>query len=354
MGVIHKGRWSPLQVLDEKDLGLVHEANEVFWQSEYRIEYAALRNQNFWRMQTSKKVMPDGKKQNTSVQWASQEQVVDHFARQVGPAYGVLAVHPVFYGMRPHKEEAPLPVRSVGASLRLAKGVTFEAYDDAHCGEVQAIFERNEHGVAGTPLGVYRSGNFKVLFLGGENFLTEKLPSDSKIPNMVVKRSNLMQRNRLVGHYTLPYAHSSNVANDRLVSLAELKRFIETEGADMLVVEQNHADSKALKDLNQFGLPLVLLVPDSANDDQTSQADWVISISDILSKYEGRAQLRLETGLLSYEGHNQVSIAINSYCLEKLETSIQKSEQETGLMQSRPWWLKAWGRLASPKTFGFF
>jgi hypothetical protein len=29
--VIHHGKWAPLQVLDEKEMGLNYEANEIFW-----------------------------------------------------------------------------------------------------------------------------------------------------------------------------------------------------------------------------------------------------------------------------------------------------------------------------------
>ncbi len=109
--VVWNGKWAPLQVLDEKELGLIYEANNIMDRTDVPWEYGATRFTNSW---THLLYHRDTRKENEKARGFIPERKFkdqDDFVRRLGelkpPNFAILVVHPVYYGARLSPNSSP-------------------------------------------------------------------------------------------------------------------------------------------------------------------------------------------------------------------------------------------------------
>lgn len=184
--IVHNGRWAPLGVLDERELGLKYEANDVFWQPRIPVRYGVTWGVNRWWWEDEKCVP----RLRDPVAGASRfagyldyEEVKHRIDRLQGGEYLVLVVHPLYYGLRASQLEAPAhgcerrpttlnvdlgwetyaPLRVVCRTGRRADGTI----------EFQSANFANSHGQLDLPKPDSEESGRRVLLLGGTNVAGE-------------------------------------------------------------------------------------------------------------------------------------------------------------------------------------
>lgn len=108
--VVHKGKWAPLRVLNEEELGLVYEANDVFWQRHTPVEYGATRFVNVWRWNKHLRHRKEHPEAPETI-FVDQQRVINDIETMLPGRYVVLVVHPCYYGIRDHHTHSP-PMRA--------------------------------------------------------------------------------------------------------------------------------------------------------------------------------------------------------------------------------------------------
>jgi hypothetical protein len=169
---------TPLEVLDEAELGLTYEANDLFRQEGVPVRYGATRRANRWRWnlhQERLQAEPDAREDR----FIDQDRLLADIAGLEGDQWLVLNVHPLYYGARHAPTSAPaFRVERASEEISEALGwVTYEPHsvqaragDDAGRQEYQAINHTNEMGMLDVPKpGWGKPGELRVLVLGGTN-----------------------------------------------------------------------------------------------------------------------------------------------------------------------------------------
>ncbi len=104
--VVFEGKWTPLRVLDERELGLEYEGNEALWRNDTPMEYGALRVVNQWRwIAHSHRLRDDPRLPET--QFIDQARMIDEIMRLPPGRFVVLVVHPCYYGGRIGPRHSP-------------------------------------------------------------------------------------------------------------------------------------------------------------------------------------------------------------------------------------------------------
>jgi hypothetical protein len=188
MGVIHNGKWAPLQLLDEKELGLEYEANELFWQEHTPLFYGCLMAQNDWHMEHNKYALlsATGARAPWKFQPGTHDDLVDAVAALDGPAYVKLVVHPMHFGFRPSPDSGPWLAEKAVDEIRL--GTRCWA-GGGIAGQVAgaAVTRLNEFATTDRGLDCYRTADFRLAFFGHGNLATHRVSTDSKLPAVVAR-----------------------------------------------------------------------------------------------------------------------------------------------------------------------
>lgn len=104
--VTHEGRSAHLQVLDEQELGLTYEANEVFWQNQIPVRYAAIRSSDTWRW-SDKQSRADTDPSGAIEGFIDTATALENFSLVKPNEWLVLVVHPVYFGKRSTRSSTP-------------------------------------------------------------------------------------------------------------------------------------------------------------------------------------------------------------------------------------------------------
>ena len=211
--VTHRGKWAPLQILNEAEMGLTHEGNEVFWQTETKVRYYCLMHQAMWiRTDSLHGTLQAPAQRHKGVDsWVSQEELVDDARHIPNGDYAVIVVHPLHYGTRPTKLDSPYKAvaRSVTPSgqwlnaLTKAQGgapstktVTVKNENgrdsEIYTGmlgdhvEFSSVYVRDELGGFDRPQSRLTDGDIRFVFAGRKNFAAQSLPTDSKLSQMTL------------------------------------------------------------------------------------------------------------------------------------------------------------------------
>ena len=196
--VTKDGRWAPLQVLDEAELGLVYEGNELFWQTDMRLEYACLMAQNSWFVQTFEggKINPKTPEEKLS-EWKTQDEVIDYVAKLPRPAAVMLSVHCMHYGFRPKAEAGPvvgatiantaMERSSLGWLAHRPKTLLAAAGGKAEAPEYQSFIVTTPEGMLDIPIHKLPEAKQRLIFLGRENIHAPTVAVGSKITQHVAR-----------------------------------------------------------------------------------------------------------------------------------------------------------------------
>lgn len=171
--VVHNGKWAPLHVLDEKELGLTYESYDIFTLPGY-LGIMADRNFNtIWQTWNQRRRFGERGLANGP---GDRDSVFDALAKVRPGEIVVFTVHPLFYGARPGPGVAP-PMRINSVTVRQNRRLGWWSYkpgslvavseDQAGRQELQAIHFANEWGMLSRPH-VEQEG-LRVLILGGGN-----------------------------------------------------------------------------------------------------------------------------------------------------------------------------------------
>jgi hypothetical protein len=190
LGVIKDGKWAPLQVISERELGLEYEGNDLFWQTHTRLEYYCLISQNLWFHQVFDEgsIRAKNEKQKRT-EWKTQEQVLEEIANLEGPCNLMLSVHPMHYGFRASSTDVPqILAPNEASTLALRPG--WRLYPDgetiiARAGEgnrveFDAISVANSLGQLDMPLQCIAEHPTRILFLGRDMLASPSVAVASK------------------------------------------------------------------------------------------------------------------------------------------------------------------------------
>jgi hypothetical protein len=189
-GVLHNGKWAPLQILDEAELGLEYEANDLFWQDSVPLLYGCLMTQNNWYIAENQYglLSPATKSSRPPLKfrYGTHNDLLDAVAALKGPAYVKLVVHPMHYGLRFGASNAPwhadLPTDERRGAARIWAGGG-SAGTVASC----AITLENEFGTPDRGLKSYETGDFRIAVLGGSQIQTHTVSADSKYSQVAAR-----------------------------------------------------------------------------------------------------------------------------------------------------------------------
>ncbi|MFZ1679378.1 MAG: hypothetical protein WAT70_00035 [Rhizobiaceae bacterium] len=185
-GVFHNGRWAPMQVLDEKEMGLDYEANELLWQTDTRVFYCALRSQNVWRTDILNFTREElnaprsfGRFADYRNRFVTSDDILDLVREVPAPAYIYIVVHPMHYGLRTALNQAPWLADAPTDGMMDGSRVWAIADPDGSI-RSSAITRTNEFGVPDRNLKTWETGDFRVAVFGGRQILTHTVSADSK------------------------------------------------------------------------------------------------------------------------------------------------------------------------------
>ncbi len=108
--VENNGKWTPLQVLDERELGLEYEGNDIFWQGAASVRYVCAYNDARWWWEGEKSVprlKARGMLWESSMMLDSDELVSSLAANGFGGC-AVVVVHPEHFGLRHSRLSGPV------------------------------------------------------------------------------------------------------------------------------------------------------------------------------------------------------------------------------------------------------
>ncbi|MFT4561412.1 MAG: hypothetical protein ACI9BW_001153 [Gammaproteobacteria bacterium] len=178
--VTHNGRWAALGVLDEAQLGLQYEANDLFWQDDVSVAYAATRGVNRWRWNSESSNGYHRKHKTTRTNsFVSYEALIANLTARDSGEYICLVVHPVYYGARHTPSSGPvrkMSRRREGHNNQLGWTTYTPGELQAVCGmvdgrqEFQSLNETDAWGMLALPQPTDGSdGGCRILILGGRN-----------------------------------------------------------------------------------------------------------------------------------------------------------------------------------------
>jgi len=176
--IVHNGKWAPLGVLDEAELGLTYEGNDFFRRKDVRIEYGATRFLNRWRWDHH---LTQWRKTKDPAEdrFIDQERMLEQI-RSFEPGYWlILNVHPLYYGSRHSRTTAP-PARIRRRSVVKNDTLGWETYEPhevaADFGQVdgqveyQSLNFADDRGMLDIPPPPDAADDeCRVLMLGGRN-----------------------------------------------------------------------------------------------------------------------------------------------------------------------------------------
>ncbi len=175
--IMHEGKWAPLGVLDEHELGLAYEGNDFFRRKDIRIEYGATRYLNRWRWDAHLKRWRVAKDPSED-RFVDQERMIEEIKGLPGGVWVILNVHPLYYGSRAAAKGAP-PMKLDRVATQINKEWGWETHEPntvqaAHgeqAGQVefQSINYSDDRGMLDFPLPTDANGECRVLLLGGRN-----------------------------------------------------------------------------------------------------------------------------------------------------------------------------------------
>jgi len=228
MAVEHNGNWSPLQQLDEVEMGLTYEGNDVFWQDHTPLFYCALMNQSLWFVReeyhnqlVDKTKRPYGFHNQFGM---STDDVIDAINELRGPIYVNMVYHPLSLGLRAdyeapsasHERAFGEDTLDIISGLKpIAQDGVFETVVEAegredvtvrwgvHEGEAEfiAMTCKNEEGQEDRPVAQMADGDLRLLTFGRSNFQGRGINVDSKISQLTCRllRSRLYQQKQVLG-----------------------------------------------------------------------------------------------------------------------------------------------------------
>lgn len=110
-----EGRFAPLGVMDEAELGLTYEGNEFFWLKDAPLEYGATRALNRWRWNAHNRRMRAAQREGNGEEadadegaFIDQDRLLREIAQLPTGCRLILNVHPLYYGQRHAELAAPL------------------------------------------------------------------------------------------------------------------------------------------------------------------------------------------------------------------------------------------------------
>jgi hypothetical protein len=175
--VVHEGRWAPLRVLDEAEIGLEYEGNEVLWQKHTPLEYGATRSVNRWRWVAHTRRIranPDA----PELPFADQARMIDDIQNLSPGRFVVLVVHPCYYGARAQRHQGP-PRRLQDVTAVHDEKIGWFTYDPDRMQSTtdtwrtrqtfQTINHPNERGMLDRPWPSESDQQRTILILGGDN-----------------------------------------------------------------------------------------------------------------------------------------------------------------------------------------
>ena len=324
--VTHNGKWAPLGMLNEIDMKLTYEANELLWQRDTPVFYAALRSQNIWRVSFynySKELLNEehsfGSYAEFNNNLISTDDLLDLIQEIQSPAYLYLVVHPMHYGLRAAHDQPPWlptePQELTVKSMHCVANREGETNNISAC----AISKKNEFDTYDRGLDCYSSAEQRLIVLGDLNLATNKLSVDTKFSQVAAQytaRATRTPRTAAIGvTFDTPslsdYQNAIAAINDKAL-------------CDHIIVciDGNHTDTSSIADWtnNASNDKSILLVLTTAAGKEHAfslskfNQDRIIAVETIFAAYKGSASLFLdeEQGLWSAQGHHLVGRAIAS------------------------------------------
>lgn len=177
----HEGKWAPLGVLDEAELGLTYEGNDFFRRKDIRIEYGATRYLNRWRWDAHLLRWRKAKDPSED-RFVDQERMLAEIKTLAPGCWLILNVHPLYYGARHAPDVAPAIKLDRISTVEVAPmgWATYQPSTvQAARGEIDGIVEfqslnfSDERGMLDVPLpagDANRADELRVLIVGGRNF----------------------------------------------------------------------------------------------------------------------------------------------------------------------------------------
>ncbi len=292
------GKWAPLQVISEQELGLDYEGNDLFWQTHTRVEYYCLMSQNEWFYQAFEggSILPKNQSERAE-EWKPQETVLDEIVRLKGPVHLVLSVHPMHYGLRPSIEAFPALPSASSSNLTTAawrlfapgQSVSVSGGTTPRRPEFDAHNVANDLGQLDLPTGRMRGQHKRVLFLGRDMLACPSIPTASKVSQVV---------GRLLARRLGTEIVSTSVAqcpSTPSLQVAGLKRALEKLEPDAVVLSVGADDiigctPNLFRDVMNLDAHEVGLLFDAAwNDATLNEVDLLLSAGRPadLSTYHG-------------------------------------------------------------------
>jgi len=174
----HDGKWAPLGVLDETELGLTYEGNDFFRRKDIRIEYGATRFLNRWRWDAHLKRWRETK-DPAEDKFVDQERMLEEIRGLKPGCWLILNVHPLYYGSRHAPDSAPI-IELDRISTGGNEALGWESYQPGKVQAVRGVVEgevefqslnySDERGMLDVPLPAGATDDeLRVLVLGGRN-----------------------------------------------------------------------------------------------------------------------------------------------------------------------------------------
>ena len=189
--IIHNGKWAPLEVLDEKELGLAYEANDIFWREENPVANGAILDANTWRWIRDHVRWWETKDPSQLLTYDQDQLLRDIGALDPG-RFLILVVHPVYYGAR-HAADTGPALSIDHRSTLLNEMLGWETYHplkiQARSGkchgrqEFQAINMANEFGMLDVPTTSGKDKNeLRIIMFGGVNLDGSSVAIPTQMP----------------------------------------------------------------------------------------------------------------------------------------------------------------------------
>ena len=190
------GKWAPLWVLDETEMGLEYEANEAFWQDRSPVSYGVTWGVNKWWWEDEKSChfLQKPTEEKRYAGFIDYEQLVENLSNLEGGSLSVLVVHPVYYGARHSIDSGPV-MSMDRESIQINADVGWNTYapftikaksgfvDEVQ--EFQSINMSNDWGMLSFPLcskkedalniGIFGAANIQGATLGIDAHVSKKL-----------------------------------------------------------------------------------------------------------------------------------------------------------------------------------
>ena len=325
--VTHNGKWAPIGVVNEKEIGLEYEANELLWQNETPVFYAALRSQNIWRVdlfnypkELSDEQYEFGRLIDFKNTFVSTDDLFELLKLVKAPAYLYLVVHPMHYGLRPSYDHEPwLP--QVGQSV-LKKGISLTANTNDNDEIIScAISKENEFGTFDRGLDCYVSAMQRIIVFGEINLANDKVSVDSKfsqVASQFFARASKVPRTAAIG-----------VASEiNFIAKYErcFKQIQNKAKCDYIILLIDFASDEAnfivtwLDELQKTDEKVVVIAKNTDSIEQgIVNKESVIYTNAIFNEYKGSASLYIdeENGIWSVQGHHLIGKAVASTLIKK-------------------------------------